>query len=500
MKLIVSSLPEKEGLVVNYNPEYHGIFFHQYAQQDKRWQRFCLMALDWFRKFPVTPIYEGRSFNDIFTFHGIPAWDFFHEILWEEGLGVFNAFYNAISYMDIIEEYGVDEVEIRGIMEYPVGDIFRNRRIRTSDKSIKPIQNKPSNLKRMLSLKASSIFNRYRRGVPLVITSHNLANKELHPSDARYLHGLVQKNYQFVSLEKNATQSNLSWYGFVPVSSILESRGKLREYKLLFSKISQTSEYKRLTNLYGGILKHVIDYIPAYLCMLDLTYKTVENMISRTMPSEIFTIDGMGIRGKMVNYICNRLGIPVYFPQLGIVSPLPVHNVAFDANCDRRLLPIFLAWDNHTKNIIASKGWPLDKIIIQGYWKKKIKRNQDIDISKNILYATCANTDKMTWIASVPEEVHLIKELRKEIPKEYTIFVKIHPSLDYSDYDINGVRLIKDGTIEDIMSKCSMLITKTSASYLDASYNGIPAYSINLTSNVNVSGFPITNIKDLTGL
>ena len=164
---------------------------------------------------------------------------------------------------------------------------------------------------------------------------------------------------------------------------------------------------------------------------------------------------------------------------------------------EHRLVPIFIAWNENVKQLLISRGYPQNKIIVQQYKfdKPRIKTNPN---SKNIVYACCANPTKMSYVMSTNEEIHTIEQIKKHIPSGYTLIIKNHPSLDPTPYKkIKGVKLVVDGTIDDVLKDCCLLITKASGAYYDAQHVGIRAMAVNTTSDLDLVGYGLEPIEKI---
>jgi len=514
------------------------VYFHRIAQNENVWNNIILRSKDWLENWSNKKIYDGSTIRDILQYNDVSLWWFVYEILWDSKNGIFETFYQFYTITALIEEYTPKKIQIEGNFDFPIYQMIDSLKNTYSfqlenNSEISSIlfekisRNRFNFLIQLLILKIIYKFT-LKKNKKIFIFSSKGGKIQTNDKGKRtaldpYFVGLedfFDKNKErinFIALNNGFSSKNFSEFlsncksmlknEFVPWEinySVNELKNMLKdsnEIKQLILKIENTDEFKKSfdvdgTNFYQYWRNLLLEKLPNMISFSKLELKATERFFLKNNPEVIFTTNGFSPNGRALCYNASKKGRSVISPQLGIISPEFSINTAFQMfkGMDLRLIPKYLVWGNHFKEIIEKKEYPIELIKQVGFWKTGMDNNTK---PKNdyILYIGGANRVKLEYVLSIDEEIFTIKAIHDILPEGMKILVKLHPNFDNIPYEkllnLKNLVLIKHGELSDInelVSNAKIIVGKASTLIVQAMIMRKPVISINLAGDVDFLG------------
>lgn len=501
-------------------------FFHRHAQSPQIWENIIKYSRNWLSNVSSTKL----NVNDI------SLWEFVYDEFLEIPGGVFDQIYYMKTIVSFIEENIPKKIEMKGTFQFDLSRIiealskiyqfeFVNNSsvIQNKKKQERVLGNKILFLERLLAGKIASLFYKKRFDSSFVLTHGFMAKKinttisdlyvdELHESliksdrkplvislnlPRNHKNILLDITYDFCNIIRGQYRP-LSTY--VPLSYLIRRKSSPRDYENQVKKFIKDSCLDfRVDDI--SIFPFIEDEIANYLARR--IHDAVVNMdickryLRKETPDRILNIEGSNLFGKALTWACSENGIKIFAIQLGIISKeIPVNSSFFiPKNYNQKLVPTIFVWGKYHKDILLERGYPESKIIEIGFYRNlESRKTGKSDFGKYVLYVASANVTVGTFISTIDEEITTIKELRKIIPKETAMVIKLHPTLPSKQYEESfkeqGI-FIADNfkyKIEDLVSNADTIIGKCSTLLLQSTLQDKRVIWINLISSIDFCG------------
>lgn len=548
-KFIVTFELEKENFLKEKG--INAIYFNRQAQSKKTWQDIVKTAKNWLDYWPDKPLSNGKSIIEILKFQDTSLWWFVYDILWENKNGIFDTIYQISTLISLIEEFNPKKITMFGKFEFPIVNMLyaleKKYNFEISNQSEPKelfaqnaaiISKKRINfILRLLILKSIHVFSRKKKGTVAIFSTHGgkiNRTKENAVASDQYFIGLeefIEKNrgkINFISINKNITSKKFNelfrntwngsyepWVIYYSLRSMLNAYRITKNFKKILNEIENSSSFAETMtvkgiNIFPFLREQFVTELPFLIGYAHLELNAVKQFLSEKDPQTVFTVDGFGVSGRALNYICRKNQKRVITPQLGIISPeFPVNTAFWIRNGhDLRLIPEFLTWGNYFKEVIESRGFPQKLIKTVGFWKTDTK-NQINKNDEYVFYIAGANQTKLEYVLSLDEEIFTIRMIHEALPKGMKLMVKLHPNLDERPYfnkldNLENIILVGNEetvNVNDLVSHSIAVIGKASTIIIQAMVLNKPIINVNFVGDVNFLGFKeipmITNIKDL---
>jgi hypothetical protein len=521
------------------------LYFHRYAQSDKIWAGTVDAARDWIESWPKLKLVNGDRAFAFLEVENTLLWWFVHDVIWETKHGIFDTFYQVKTWSSLIKDYRPTEVELVGTFECDVREIISSLSksfgfdLRVSDYRIKSppqshlsgIRGRSSLLVKFLLLKWARLFSRRKKNAVTFFLEHGSKAIETYHNGTRlitdhYLDGL--EDY----MTKNASESLLislntpeihscsirnlvkeifatmqgtyvPWLCYYSASDLKKGVSLVGRYRKKMMELESDPRFRESMvideiDVYPSLKGVLLGTLPRALALAHIEIEIGKKFVELEKPRLVFHVTGMSPSGRAISLACNRQGIRILAPQLGIISPeIPV-NTAFiiTKEYDKMLLPEYLVWGQFYKNLISERGYPQSLIKKVGFWRTK---KPQAELPRDyILYVAGANLVKLDYILSFDEEIATINMLRNTIPKTMRLVVKLHPSLPYEKYRdalrgiISDIMLLGGPGvpgIEEFLLKAKIVVGKASTVLVQALILNKPVIALNFASKRNFLGF-----------
>ena len=527
------------------------LYFHRYAQSKGVWQSTVADARKWLESWPTKPILKGQSAIDVFRFDDTSLWWCVYDAIWEARNGIFDTFYQVKTLLSLIRDYRPATVELHGIFDFDAQEIMDSlARICNFDLKIENYTVRPKTgneltkskgklklLVRFLLLKAARAFarkniknlvvffldhgsktiERYRNGV-CIISDHYLEGLEDYMTQNRDENLFVSMNMPTVSssfsrnflteILRTLRGIYIPWICYYSISDLKKGMKLISYYQNKVLDLEKDPGFKESMIMDGAdvypLLRDVFrGNLPRALALVHLEIELASKFLDKEQPNLIFHVTGMSPTGRALSLACNKRNIRVIAPQLGIISPeLPVNTSFLIMNTfENKFLPEYLVWGPFYKSLIIGRGYPESLVKIVGFWRTEKDEAEPRMLPTSgdyVLYVAGANLGKLSYILSLDEELSTIRLIRKTIPREVGLVVKLHPSLPYDSYNkklhdiIDEITLIggpNAPSIEEFLPRARIVVGKASTVLLQALILGKPVIAANFGSELNFLGF-----------
>lgn len=521
------------------------LYFHRYAQSDEIWTRTVATAREWIESWPELKLVNGdRAFEFLRTENTL-LWWFVHDVIWETKNGIFDTFYQVKTWSSLFRDYKPAEVELFGTFEFNVKEVVSSLSksfafdLRVKDYEIKSqpqshlsgSRGRASLVVKYLLLKWARLFSRRKRNAVVFFLDHGSKAIETYRNGTRlitdhYLEGLEDYMTQngserlFISLNTPEIHScsirdlikevfgtmrgtYVPWLCYYSASDLKKGASLIGRYQKKMIGLESDPGFRESMvidgiDIYPSLKGVLLGSLPRALAFAHLEIEIGKKFVEMEKPRIVFHVTGMSPSGRAISLACNRHGVRILAPQLGIISPeIPV-NTAFiiTKEYDRMLLPEYLVWGQFFKDLISERGYPQSLIKKVGFWRTG--RAQTQLSSDYILYVAGANLGKLDYILSFDEEIATINMIRNTIPKTMALVVKLHPSLPYKKYQhalkdiINDIMLLGGPGvpgIEEFLLKAKIVVGKASTVLVQALILNKPVIAVNFASKLNFLGF-----------
>lgn len=514
------------------------VYFHRIAQSKIVWNKIMLRSKEWLENWNSKVIHDDKTIVDIFQYKDISLWWFIYEILWDSKNGIFETFYQFYTIKSLVEEQNPNKIQIEGDFDFPIDEMIYSLKDKFSFElsdhskisnisSERISKNRFNFLFQLLILKILKKFSPKKNSRLFIFSSKGgkmqKSNLEEKIALDPYFVGLEdfftknKKIINFISLNNAFSSKNFSEFlsscksmlkkEFVPWEinySIIDLKNLLKnsnETKQLMLKIEKDRKFKKSfdidgINFYQYLRNLFLEKLPNIVAFTKLELKATESFFSKNNPEILFTTNGFSPNGRALCYYSNLKGKKVLSPQLGIISPEFSINTSFQIfkGMDLRLIPKYLIWGNHFKEIIEKKGYPKELIKQVGFWKSSESHSSEIK-DTYILYIGGANRTKLEYVLSIDEEIFTIKAIHDVLPKGIKLLVKLHPNFDDSPYkklsNLKNLVLIRHSELSDIndlVNNAKIVVGKASTLIIQAMIMMKPVISINLAGDVDFLG------------
>ena len=545
--LIVFELEEEERLS---NLGYNVISFHRHAQKLDIWRKNLEKAQQWWNSWSKNKIDNGKSIIEILKFEDTSLWWFVHSILWQRNNGPFDTIYQIETIISLIEKHNPKTIEVYGKIGFPLVEILKEinekYEFQILDKSIKiEILHKNkiiSNSKIKLLFKIGLLkiiknFSKKKNGNIAILswkggTISKVEGKKI--ADDQYFIGLenyFEKNHEkinflyldrklqgenneFTKILKNTVNGKYEhWMSYYSLKGLKNAYNKYKDTKEIFLKIENNQEFIDSMK-YNGIdiypfLRHLfVSYLPILIGFSLIEIDATTNFLKKNNPRKIMTVDGFGVVGSALNYVCFKRNIQTIMPQLGTIYVENVLNQDFliKDDYDKRLLPQIFSWGPYFSELIFKMKYPKTYVKQTGFWRTDIKENNS-KIENYIFYI--AGSDKREYLQSIDEEIFTIHKIHGILPKNFKLMVKLHPTHDVEYYSkklskLKNIILIKNNSVDvnDLIQNSSLVIGKVSTLIIQSMIISKPIIIVNLAGEVNFLGFKdipfVTDISKLS--
>jgi len=523
-------------------------------KNEKTWNIILKTAESWLKSWPDKPLNEGKNILDILKFENTSLWWFVYDVLWENKNGVFDTIYQVETLRSLLDEFNPKRVNIDGKFEFPIAQMLSSlsgkHGFKISDHSHKALtsQNEGIISKKRINfivklfiLKFIHLFAKRKKRRVFIFSTHGGVIDKTKQGDKisvdQYFVGLedfFEKNRKiinFVSFNKNLSSKKFSemfsstlngkydpWVIYYSFRGILKAYKESKKFKKLILKIENNSDFiKSMTingvNVFPFLRNQIIVNLPFLVGYAYLELEATKQFLSKNDPSIVFSVDGFGVAGRALNYVCKKNKKRVMTPQLGIISSeFPVNTAFFIVKkYDMNLLPEVLTWGKYFEDLIEKRGYPKKFIKNVGFWKTstedQVKNNEDY-----IFYIAGANQIKLEYILSLEEEIFTIQSIHDSLPNGVKLMVKLHPNLNEKPYfeklkSLKNIILIgskETVDVNDLVSHSKMIIGKASTIFIQAMILDKPVIAVNFSGNTNFLGFKeipfVTNIEDLKNI
>lgn len=533
----------------------NAIYFHRQAQNQNVWNEILKSSRTFLESWPSLPIYEEKSMIEILKFEDTSIWWFIYDILWENKNGIFDTVYQLETLISLIDYHKPESIEIQGIFEFEITKMLHslkekhNFEIHDHSRNHMPDMNNDNIITKRriyfllkLSLvKFVHLFIRKKIGQISMFSIHggviNETEKGNKMAADQYFIGLeelIDKNRKiinFVSLDKNLDSKNFKeflkllrsifnnkfepWIVYYSLDGFRNAYKKTNDFKKKILDIEKHSDFiksmsMKNINIYPFVRHLFTRNLPLLVGFTYLEIDAVKKFLIKNDPKLVFTTDGFGVSGKALNYVCNKNNKRSLTPQLGIIATEFPVNTSFwiKHDYDLRLIPDFLVWGKHFRELIEFKGYPQNSIKQVGFWKTNIEKNEEKS-DNYIFYIAGANRTKLEYVLSVDEEIFTIRRIYEVLPKGIKLLVKLHPNLDEKPYQIlkNLENLIIIGNkspidINELVNNSKIVVGKASTLIIQAMIMKKPIIVINFAGDVDFLGFKqipfAKNIEEFT--
>jgi len=296
---------------------------------------------------------------------------------------------------------------------------------------------------------------------------------------------LVVKRDGFTNnVAKKLKQNNI---GYNDIESYL-TKGSLRNirkakesFKAKYKALLKTGEFDRRKLKYLFLI-----YFPEMIRYIEV----VNNMLSVEKPKLLAVMNEITTLGNIAVHIAKQKGIKTLCVQHGAIGNDPGSFVP--VSVDKVAL-----WGDSSKRTLINEGASKEKIVITGApqfdnirkfnaeIKEGISREIGLDFSKKYVLLTTQNYPYME------KTVRYLCKAIKSIP-DLQIVIKTHPA-EYStkkyrnimkEFGIKGI--VTNKYLYPLMKECSVMITISSTTGLEALIMGKPLITINLSGKPDV--------------
>lgn len=507
--------------------------FQKHAQSGHVWNDIVKHSRKW--------LLDNKHAYADFNFENIPLWDLVYDEIFEVPGGVFESLYLIKTISSLIQELNPEKIETRGFFEWDIDmvlnllskkyqfELISNSKVlKNKKKFFRNLGSVILSLERFVIGKISLFFMAKQNCINFILT-HGFYAKKLGPSIISDLY-LDDLHDYFVKSGKNPLVISLNlprlhkslfldiWYDFWHIllghyrpfivyysrkEFVMKRKLLARFYEIVKTK-AEKNEFDVLVDdisLSPLIKKKALEYLPRRLCDAVLLMKMSERYLRMESPSKIINVEGFNLFGKALALECNRSGVEIFIPQLGMISKELPLNASFClyTNFNKKLIPIFMIWGSFYRQIITQRGFPESKIFEVGFWRHN-ENKQATDspniFGKYLLYIAGANFHLGHYILSLDEELTTIKEIAKVIPSDMKMLLKLHPTHPYNVYEANlrglNITIIKNEqkyNMKDLIANSVYVVGKCSTVLLQSLLLGKKVISVNFCSDIDFCGF-----------
>ena len=533
------------------------VYFHRHAQDQKTWKEILKSSQLWLESWPDLPIYQGKSMVEILKFEDTSMWWFIYDKLWENKNGIFDTIYQLETLMTLLDNHKPQTIEVYGEFEFKIIEMVNSLKDKhgfeiydhTKNHTPELHDNKtitPSRVDFLLKLffvKSIHLFAKKKVGQIAIFSMHGGIINEIEDGDKiaadQYFIGLeefIEKNRKiinFVSLNKNIVSKNFSefiklssriingefepWMVYYSWNGFRKAYRLSNEFRKKFLEIEKDSDFVKSmnvknVNIYPFVRHLFTGNLPLLVGFTYLEIDAVNRFFAKNDPKLVFTTDGFGAAGRALNYVCHKNKKRTLTPQLGIIAiEFPVNAAFWIRNgYDLRLIPEFLVWGRHFRELIELKGYPQKSIKQVGFWKTDSEKYEE-KLDNYIFYIAGANRTKLEYILSIDEEIFTIRRIHETLPKGIKLLVKLHPNFDDKPYqtlnDLENLIIIgnKDPRdVNELVKNSRIVVGKASTLIIQAMIMKKAIIVVNFAGDVDFLGFKgipfVRNIIEFTDI